>query len=53
VSAPATEHASAAEALAAAQGEAGESDKIIVFGSFLTVAEAMAQLQAQRRPGHG
>ena len=52
VSAPATQHASAAEALAAAQGEAGESDKIVVFGSFLTVAEAMAQLQAQRRPGH-
>jgi dihydrofolate synthase/folylpolyglutamate synthase len=53
VSAPATEHASVAGALAAAQGEAGESDKIIVFGSFLTVAEAMAQLQAQPRPGHG
>jgi dihydrofolate synthase/folylpolyglutamate synthase len=30
-------------ALAAARGEAGEADKIIVFGSFLTVAEAMAQ----------
>jgi dihydrofolate synthase/folylpolyglutamate synthase len=53
VSAPAIEHASVARALAAAQGEAGEGDKIIVFGSFLTVAEAMAQLQAQRRPGHG
>ena len=30
-------------ALAAARGEAGEADKIVVFGSFLTVAEAMAQ----------
>jgi dihydrofolate synthase/folylpolyglutamate synthase len=53
VTAPAAEHASVAAALAAAQDEAGEDDKIVVFGSFLTVAEAMAQLQAQRRPGHG
>jgi dihydrofolate synthase / folylpolyglutamate synthase len=30
-------------ALAAAREEAGEADKIVVFGSFLTVAEAMAQ----------
>ena len=37
---PATEHASVAEALAAARKEAGESDKIVVFGSFLTVAGA-------------
>jgi dihydrofolate synthase/folylpolyglutamate synthase len=51
--APAIEHASVAAALAAAQDEAGEGDKIVVFGSFLTVAEAMEQLQAQRRPGHG
>ena len=34
------EHASAGEALAAARGEAGEDDKIVVFGSFLTVAGA-------------
>jgi dihydrofolate synthase/folylpolyglutamate synthase len=53
VTAPAVEHASVAAALAAAQDEAGEGDKIVAFGSFLTVAEAMAQLQAQRRPGHG
>ena len=37
-------HEDIADALRAAQGEAGESDKIIVFGSFLTVAAAMAQL---------
>ena len=35
-----TEHASVAEALAAARKEAGENDKIVVFGSFLTVAGA-------------
>jgi dihydrofolate synthase/folylpolyglutamate synthase len=33
--------ASVRAALAAARGEAGEADKIVVFGSFLTVAEAM------------
>jgi dihydrofolate synthase/folylpolyglutamate synthase len=37
-------HADVADALRAAQGEAAENDKIIVFGSFLTVAAAMAQL---------
>ncbi|MGQ0511445.1 MAG: bifunctional tetrahydrofolate synthase/dihydrofolate synthase [Betaproteobacteria bacterium] len=42
VAAPAVRHRSVAEAVAAARGEAGESDKIVVFGSFLTVAEAMA-----------
>jgi len=31
----------AASALEAARGEAGEADKIIIFGSFLTVADAM------------
>ena len=40
IQAPATEHASVAEALAAARIGAGESDKIVVFGSFLTVAGA-------------
>ena len=38
--APRTEHASVAEALAAARKEANENDKIVVFGSFLTVADA-------------
>ncbi len=37
---PVTEHGSVAEALAAARKEAGENDKIVVFGSFLTVADA-------------
>lgn len=32
-------------ALAAALGRAGEGDKIVVFGSFLTVGEAMAWLK--------
>ena len=44
VAAPATQHASVAAALAAARGEAGENDKIVAFGSFLTVTEAMAHL---------
>jgi dihydrofolate synthase/folylpolyglutamate synthase len=37
---PFFEHATLAEALGAARSEAGENDKIIVFGSFLTVAGA-------------
>ena len=37
---PINEHGSVAEALAAARSEAGEGDKIVVFGSFLTVAGA-------------
>ena len=40
VRAPAFEHASVAAALAAARNEAAENDKIVVFGSFLTVAGA-------------
>jgi len=40
IKAPAAEHASVADALAAARKEAGENDKIVVFGSFLTVADA-------------
>ena len=40
IQAPFFEHPTVAEALAAARGEAGESDKIVVFGSFLTVAGA-------------
>jgi len=41
VEAPAAQHASVAEAFSAARGQAGENDKIVVFGSFLTVAEVM------------
>ncbi|MBC7802440.1 MAG: bifunctional tetrahydrofolate synthase/dihydrofolate synthase [Candidatus Parcubacteria bacterium] len=37
---PVVEHQSVAEALAAARNEAAENDKIVVFGSFLTVAGA-------------
>jgi len=36
----ATAHSSVAAALAAAKKEAAENDKIVVFGSFLTVADA-------------
>lgn len=46
--APVFTHATPAEALAAARAAAGENDKIIVFGSFLTVAAAMAVLEAGR-----
>jgi len=40
IQAPVRAHASVGAALAAAKSEAGESDKIVVFGSFLTVADA-------------
>lgn len=53
VSQPATRHRDVAAALAAARAEAGEGDKIVVFGSFLTVAEAMAQFRASTIPSHG
>ncbi len=44
-----------AAALAAARGDAGEADRIIVFGSFLTVAAALAAVErgALRAPPHG
>jgi dihydrofolate synthase/folylpolyglutamate synthase len=38
------EHASPAQAFVAAKKRAGENDKIVVFGSFLTVGEIMAWL---------
>ena len=47
-SAPVAQHASATLAFAAAREEAGENDKIVVFGSFLTVGEVMAYLEAVR-----
>jgi len=40
--------ASAAEAFAAAQDSAGEGDRIVIFGSFLTVADVLAAVRAQR-----
>jgi dihydrofolate synthase/folylpolyglutamate synthase len=48
ISAPLFKHASVAAAFAAARREAGENDKIIAFGSFLTVAEVMQSLAATR-----
>jgi len=44
-----------AAALAAARGDAGEADRIIVFGSFLTVAAALAAVErgTPRAPRHG
>ena len=46
VTAPRREHETPAAAFAAARIEAGENDKIVVFGSFLTVAEVMQALAA-------
>jgi len=55
VRAPLTTHLDAAAAFAAAREEAEENDKIVVFGSFLTVAEVMQSLAATRTRGgtHG
>lgn len=41
---PSERFASPAQAFAAALGRAGENDKIVVFGSFLTVGQVMAWL---------
>lgn len=41
-------HPSPAEALEAARGRAGESDRILAFGSFHTVAGALQALRARR-----
>ncbi|MGH8747133.1 MAG: glutamate ligase domain-containing protein, partial [Burkholderiales bacterium] len=46
--AAAAQHASAALAFAAAREESGENDKILVFGSFLTVGEVMKYLESLR-----
>ncbi len=52
---PVTEHASPSAAFAAARAEAGENDKIVVFGSFITVGEVMADLERERgrKEGYG
>jgi len=50
VTAPIAEHGCPAAAFVAARGEAGENDKIVAFGSFLTVAEVMRSLST---PGDG
>jgi dihydrofolate synthase / folylpolyglutamate synthase len=49
VTAPHAEHDSPAAAWAAAREEASENDKIVAFGSFLTVAEVMQCLAAPGR----
>ncbi len=51
VAAPCTEHQTPAAAFAAARMGSGENDKIVVFGSFLTVADVMHALAA-RSSGH-
>jgi dihydrofolate synthase/folylpolyglutamate synthase len=43
-------HASVAAAFAAARSEAGENDRIIAFGSFLTVAEASVFIAEEHGP---
>jgi dihydrofolate synthase/folylpolyglutamate synthase len=48
IRAPMIAHGGVADALAAARGEAGENDKIVAFGSFLTVADVMQALAATR-----
>lgn len=52
VTAPRGIHDSPVRAYLAAAGQAGEADKIIVFGSFLTVAEVMQHLSMARNPGN-
>jgi len=42
-----TEYDAVLEALAAAQADAAKSDRIVVFGSFHTVAEALSELGVQ------
>jgi len=44
-------HDSPGAAFTAAKGSAGESDRILAFGSFLTVAGALEIIQAERRRG--
>jgi dihydrofolate synthase/folylpolyglutamate synthase len=49
IRAPVATFESPALALAAALGAAGENDKIVVFGSFLTVGEAMQWLNKNNK----
>ncbi len=46
ITAPVARHESVAAAFSAARARAGENDKILVFGSFLTVADVMQCLAA-------
>ena len=45
------ECADVAQALALAHERSGEADRIVVFGSFVTVASALVALERMRRPG--
>jgi dihydrofolate synthase/folylpolyglutamate synthase len=45
--------ASPRAAVAAAEGAAGQGDRIIAFGSFYTVADVMAARAAPSRPSDG
>ena len=51
ITAPRDLHATPALAFEAARGQAGEADKIAVFGSFLTVAEVMHHLSTDGNAG--
>jgi dihydrofolate synthase/folylpolyglutamate synthase len=54
VRAPRAEHATPSAAFDAARGAAGENDKIVAFGSFLTVADVMQHLALPAGAGrHG
>lgn len=46
-----TEHDCIVDAYACARERAGGDDRILAFGSFLTVADVMRVIRAQRRPG--
>jgi len=52
VQAPPAVFASPAAALAEALGQAGEDDRIVAFGSFLTVADVMRSLNADAAKRH-
>ena len=52
VKAPVDQHATPALAFVEARRQAGEADKIAVFGSFLTVAEVMQHLSTQASSGN-
>ncbi|MFS8087334.1 MAG: glutamate ligase domain-containing protein, partial [Acidobacteriota bacterium] len=46
-----TDCADVAAALALAYERSGEADRIVVFGSFVTVASALRALERSRQPG--
>ncbi|MEO8203485.1 MAG: bifunctional tetrahydrofolate synthase/dihydrofolate synthase [Betaproteobacteria bacterium] len=52
ITVPVDQHASPVIAYEAARKQAGEADKIAVFGSFLTVADVMAHLSRHPSPGN-